>query len=81
MDMFHTAQGLHKCLRKDMVQGGAWRRSPTRSVELETSSRWIGPSNGLQSTVIHPDIEIELMTAGGGCSIGVGESPMFGVGN
>jgi hypothetical protein len=33
--------------------------------------RWLKPSNGLQSTGIHPDVEIGLMVAGGCCSIEV----------
>jgi len=62
------------CPEKDMAQGGAGPRLTTRSVELETSSRWLGPSNGLQSTGIVPDVEIELMAADGCCLIGVDQT-------
>jgi hypothetical protein len=41
---------------------------------LETSSGWLEPSNGLQSTRIHPDVEIGLMAVDGCCSIGVGQT-------
>lgn len=67
----HHARLAQVCLDKDNAKGGAWRRS-TRSVELETSTRWLEPSNGLQSTGIHLDMEIGLMVVGGCCSIGAG---------
>jgi hypothetical protein len=32
----------------DAAQGGAWRRSTIRSVELDTLSRRLGPFDGLR---------------------------------
>jgi hypothetical protein len=58
MGVFHTAQGRTSCPRRGMAQGGARRRSTTRSVVLDTSGGWLGPSNELQSTGIRPDVEI-----------------------
>jgi hypothetical protein len=57
-----------------MAQGGAWRRLTTQSVELKTSSEWLEPSNGLQSTGICPEVEIGLMVVDGCCSIEVGQT-------
>ena len=68
--MFHTAQGRTSCPRRDRAQGGAWRRSTTRSVVLDTLTGWLEPSNELQSTVMRPDVEIGLIATGGCCSIG-----------
>ena len=74
MGMFHTAQGRTSCPRRDRAQGGAWRRSTTRSVVLDTSGGWLEPSNELQSTGMRPDVEIGLIAAGGCCSIGVSQT-------
>jgi hypothetical protein len=52
---------------------GARRRSTTRSVVLDTSSGWLGPSSELQSTGIRPGVE-QLTAAGGYFSIGVGHT-------
>jgi hypothetical protein len=60
MDVFHTAQGRTSCPRRDKAQGGAWRRSTTRSVVLDTSSGWLGPSNELQPIGMRPNVEIIL---------------------
>ena len=74
MGMFHTEQGRTSCPRRDRVQGGAWRRSTTRSVVLDTSSGWLEPSNELQSTGMRPDVEIRLIAAAGCCSIGADQT-------
>ena len=74
MSMFHTAQGCTSCPRRDMAQGGAWRRLTTRSVVLDTSGGWLEPSNELQSTGMRPNVEIGLIAAGGCCSIGVDQT-------
>jgi hypothetical protein len=63
MGVFHTAQGRTSYPRRGRAQGGARRRSTTRSVVLDTSG---GGSDrpmscnqqGLQSTGIRPDVEI-----------------------
>ena len=68
--MFHTAQGCTSCPGRDRAQGGVWWRSTTRSVVLDTLTGWLEPSNELQLTVMHPDVEIGLIAAGGCCSIG-----------
>ena len=72
--MFQTAQGRTSCPGRDMAQGGAWRRSTTRSVVLDTSGRWLEPSNELQSTGMRLDVEIRLIAAGGCHSIGTGQT-------
>ena len=69
MGMFLTVQGRTSCPRRDMAQGGAWRRLTTRSVVLDTSGGWLEPSNELQSTGMRPDVEIGLIAAAGCCSI------------
>ena len=74
MGMFHTAQGRTSCPGRDRVQGGAWRRSTTRSVVLDTSGGWLKLSNELQSIGMHTDMEIGLIAAGGCCSIGVDQT-------
>lgn len=74
MGVFHTAQGRTSCSWRDRVQGGARRRSTTRSVVLDTSGGWLEPSNELQSTGMRPDVEIMLIAAGGRCSIGAGQT-------
>jgi hypothetical protein len=58
MGVFHTAQGRTSCPRMGRAQGGARRRSATRSVALYTSGGWLGPSNELQSTGIRSDVDI-----------------------
>ena len=70
MGMFHTAQCRTSYPGKDRAHGGAWRRSTTRLVVLDTSGRWLEPSNELQSTGMCPDMEIRLIAAAGCCSIG-----------
>ena len=70
----HRARLARLCPEKDMAQGGACPRLTTRSVELETSSRWLRPSNRPQSTGIVQDVEIGLMAADGCCLIGVGQT-------
>ena len=74
MGMFHTAQGRTSCPRRDRAQGGAWRRSTTRSVVLDTSGRWLEPSNELQSTRMCPDVEIGLIVAAGCFSTGADQT-------
>jgi len=63
MDMFHTAQGSHGCVRRR-----AWRKvehdGDRRLDRWSWKLRAVGPSNGLQSIGIVPDVEIGLMTAG-----------------
>jgi hypothetical protein len=61
-------------VRAELAQGGAWRRSTTRSVVLDTLDGWLEPSNELQSTGMHPNVEIRLIVAGGCCSIGAGQA-------
>ena len=68
MGMFHTARS-HRLSGRDKAQGGAWMRSTTRSVVLDTSGGWLKPSNELQSTGMRPDVEIGLIAAVGCCSI------------
>jgi hypothetical protein len=58
MGVFHTAQVRTSCPRRGRAQRGARWRSTTQSVVLDTSGGWLGPSNELQSTRIHPDMEI-----------------------
>ena len=72
--MFHTAQGRTSCPRRDRAQGGAWRRSTTRLVVLDTSGWWLEPSIELQSTRMRPDVQIGLIAAGGCCSIGADQT-------
>ena len=74
MGMFHTAQGRTSCPGRDRAQGGAWRRSTTRSVVLDTSGGWLEPSNELQSIGMRPDVEIGLIAVGGCCSIGASQT-------
>jgi hypothetical protein len=71
--VLHRARLARVCPGKDMAQGGTWRRSTSRSVEFETSSGWLEPSNVLQSTGIHLDVEFGLMAVDGCYSIGVGK--------
>ena len=70
MGMFHTTLGRTSCPGRVRAQSRAWRRSTTRSVVLDTSGGWFEPFNELQSTGMHPDVEIGLIAAGGCCSIG-----------
>ena len=74
MRIFHTAQGRTSCPRRDRAQGGAWRRSTTRSVVLDTSGGWLEPSNELLSTEMRPDVEIGLIAVGGCRSIRTGQT-------
>ena len=74
MGMFRTAQGRTKLSGRDKVQGGAWRRSTTRSVVLDTSGGWLKLSNELQSIGMHTDMEIGLIAAASCCSIGAGQT-------
>ena len=74
MDMFHTEQRRTSCPGRNRVQGGAWRRSTTRSVVLDTSGGWLEPSNELQSIWMRPDVEIGLIAAGVCRSIGTGQT-------
>ena len=69
----HRARS-HRLSGRDKAQGGAWRRSTTRSVVLDTSGVWFEPSNKLQSTGMRPDVEIGLIAAGDCCSIGVDQT-------
>ena len=70
MGMFYNARGRTSCPLMDRAQGGAWRRSTTRSVVLDTSGRWLEPSNELPSTRMCPDVEIGLIVDAGCCSTG-----------
>ena len=70
MDMFHTAQRRTSCPGRNRAQGGAWRRSTTRTVVLDTLGGWLEPSSELQLIGIRSDVEIGLIAAADCCSIG-----------
>jgi hypothetical protein len=58
-----------KLINKNMLNKGMFGNTLVSWLE-----RWLEPSNGLQSTGIHPDVEIGLMAVDGCCSMGVGQT-------
>jgi hypothetical protein len=61
-----------RLINKNMLKKGMFGN--TLVSWLETSSGWLEPSNGLQSTGIRPDVEIGLTAVDGCCSVGVGQT-------